>query len=386
VTDPATQAAAVAEDSAELLEQAAESLEESAGAGEEATEAAEALKEAADASDQAAEVLERRARRKLRRSNPTGKGYTRVRSGSGFSYRDWDGATVRDRALRERFESLAIPPAWTDVWIAPHENGHIQAIGVDAQGRKQYRYHPAWREKNDRKKYERALRLAESLPAARRQVTRHLRLPGLPRKRVLAAAFRMLDEGGLRVGSSKYAEENGSRGLTTLRCSDVTIDGDTLEFRFPAKSNKEWHSVLHDADLAAVLGELQRRGPDAVLLAYQDEDQDGEWRTLTPQDVNRYVKRRTGARFTAKDFRTLRGTVTAAASLAKHGPEPTKGKRKRAVAQAMRDAAEVLSNTPTIAKSSYVDPRLVDHYASGETIDPERLNAAEAEVRQLLVR
>jgi DNA topoisomerase I len=381
VTDPTTKdAAAVAEDSAEQLEEAAESLEES---GADAEDAAEALKEAADASDQAAELLKGRRRTPtgLRRSNPTGKGYRRVRSGSGFSYRDWEGATVRDRALRERFESLAIPPAWTDVWIAPHDNGHIQAVGVDGQGRRQYLYHPAWRKRNDKKKYERALRLAESLPAARRQVTRHLHLEGLPRKRVLAAAFRMLDDGGLRVGSSKYAEENGSRGLTTLLCSDVSIEGDRVELRFPAKSNKEWHSVLRDADLAAVLGELQQRGPDAVLLAYEE---DGQWRTLTPQDVNRYVKRRTGARFTAKDFRTLRGTVTAAASLAKHGPEPTKGKRKRAVAQAMRDAAEVLSNTPTIAKASYVDPRLVDHYASGETIDPGRLHAAETEVRSLL--
>jgi DNA topoisomerase-1 len=375
MTDPAQDAAAVAESAAEELEEAAESLEESG----DSDEAAEALKQAADASDQAAEVLERTAR--LRRSNPLGKGYRRVRSGSGFSYRDAEGSTVRDGRLRKRFEALAIPPAWTDVWIAPHENGHIQAVGVDAQGRKQYLYHPAWRKKNDKKKYERALRLAESLPAARRQVTRHLRLPGLPRKRVLAAAFRMLDAGGLRVGSSKYAAENGSRGLTTLLCSDVTIDGDRIELRFPAKSNKEWHSVMHDADLAAVLGELVQRGPDAVLLAYEQDD---GWHTLTPQDVNRYVKRRTGARFTAKDFRTLRGTVTAAASLAKHGPEPKKGKRKQAVAQAMRDAAEVLSNTPSIAKASYVDPRVVDHYASGDTIDPQRLHAAETEVRSLL--
>jgi DNA topoisomerase-1 len=155
-----------------------------------------------------------------------------------------------------------------------------------------------------------------------------------------------------------------------------------VELRFPAKSNKEWHSVIEDADLAAVLRELKRRGPDEVLLAYE---QDGEWHPLTPHDVNRYVRKRTGARFTAKDFRTLRGTVTAAASLAEHGPEPTKGKRKKAVAQAMRDAAEALSNTPTIAKTSYVDPRVVDRYASGETIDPKRPQAAETQVRQLLV-
>jgi DNA topoisomerase I len=330
--------------------------------------------------EQAATTKRRKAR--LRKSNPLGAGYRRVRSGSGFSYKGPDGQTVRDPELRARFEALGIPPAWRDVWIAPYENGHIQAVGYDAANRKQYIYHPTWRERNDKKKFERMLLLAEVLPKARRQVTRHLRDEGVTKRRVLAAAFRMLDAGGLRIGSSRYEEENGSYGLTTLHGEHAHVDGKRVRLTFPAKSHKIWDSTIKDKDLALLIRELQRRrGPDDRLLAYE---QDGVWHPITPQDVNRYVKKRTGGSFSAKDFRTLRGTVTAAASLAKHGPEPTKGKRKRAVADAMRDAAEVLSNTPSIAKSSYVDPRLVDRYASGDTIDPQRLHAAETEVRSLL--
>src|SRR3954449_2745644 len=293
----------------------------------------------------------KRRKSRLRKSNPLGRGYRRVRSGSGFSYREPDGNTVRDPELRARFEALGIPPAWHDVWIAPYENGHIQAVGYDAANRKQYIYHPTWRERNDKKKFERMLLLAEPLPKARRQVSRHLHDEGLTKRRVLAAAFRMLDAGGLRIGSSRYEEENGSYGLTTLHCKHAQVDGDQVRLTFPAKSHKIWDSTMTDADLAAVVRELQRRGPEERLLAYRE---DGAWHPITPHDVNRYVKKRTGGTFSAKDFRTLRGTVTAAGSLAEHGPEPVKSKQKKAIAQAMRDAAEVLSNTPTIAKTSYV--------------------------------
>lgn len=319
---------------------------------------------------------------RLRKSNPLGKGYRRVRSGSGFSYRDPDGNTVRDPELRGRFEALGIPPAWRDVWIAPYENGHIQAVGYDAANRKQYIYHPTWRERHDRKKFERMLQLADVLPAARRQVTRHLRDEGFTKRRILAAAFRMLDAGGLRIGSSRYEEENGSYGLTTLHGEHAHVDGKRVRLTFPAKSHKTWDSSIKDPDLALLIRELQAvRGPDERLLAYEA---DGRWHPITPQDVNRYVKRRTGDSFSAKDFRTLRGTVTAAWSLAKRGPQPVKSKQKRAVAQAMRDAAEVLSNTPTIAKASYVDPRIVDRYRAGETIDPERPRSREQELLKLL--
>lgn len=318
---------------------------------------------------------------RLRKSNPLGKGYRRVPSGTGFSYRDLDGTTLHDTEVRGRLDAMAIPPAWHDVWIAPYENGHIQAVGFDTANRKQYMYHPTWAENHSRRKFERMLQLAEVLPSARRRVTRHLHDEGLTRRRVLAAAFRMLDLGGLRIGSERYEDANGSRGLTTLLCSDVSIDGKRVHLTFPAKSHKDWDSTIVDADLAAVLTELQTRGAQERLLAYEEN---GGWHHLSPQDVNRYVKKRTGGSFSAKDFRTLRGSVTAAASLAKHGPEPIKSKQKRAIADAMRDAAEVLSNTPTIAKASYVDPRVVDRFRAGETIDPARLRSAEQEVLSML--
>ena len=261
------------------------------------------------------------------------------------------------------------------------ENGHIQAVGFDAASRKQYIYHPTWRERKDKRKYARMLLLAESLPGARGTVRRHLRDEGLTRRRVLAGAFRMLDLGGLRIGSSVYEEENGSFGLTTLHCEHATVEGDSVRLCFPAKSHKVWDSTMRDADLAALVRELQARGEGERLLAYE---QDGRWHTVSPSDVNAYVRKRLHGKFSAKDFRTLRGTVSAAVSLAKHGPEEKKGKQKRAIAQAMRDAAQDLSNTPTVAKASYVDPRVVDRYRAGETIDPARAHSAEAEIRSLL--
>ena len=318
---------------------------------------------------------------RLRKSNPLGRGYHRVRSGRGFSFKAPDGSTVTDKALRARFEALGIPPAWSDVWIAPYENGHIQAVGYDVASRKQYIYHPTWRERNDKRKFARMLLLAESLPGARGTVRKHLRDDGPTRRRVLAGAFRMLDLGGLRIGSTTYEEQNGSFGLTTLHCEHATVDGDSVRLSFPAKSHKVWDSTMRDADLAALLRELQARGDGERLLAYREGD---DWRTISPSDVNKYVKKRLRGKFTAKDFRTLRGTVSAAVSLAKHGPEEKKGKQKQAIAQAMRDAAADLSNTPTVAKASYVDPRIVDRYRAGETVDPARAASAEAEVRALL--
>ncbi|MFT7711079.1 DNA topoisomerase IB [Clavibacter tessellarius] len=320
---------------------------------------------------------------RLRRSDATGKGYTRKRSGKGWTYLDSDGERVTDKALRARMDHLGIPPAWTDVWIAPYENGHVQATGMDSAGRRQYIYHPTWREQKDRIKFDRSLQLAESLPAARRQVTMHLRQDGFTRERALAAGFRMLDTGSLRVGSERYTESNGSHGLSTLLCSHVTIHGDTVHLEFPAKSGQEWSSDIRDADLVKAIQGLKRRGPSARLLAYKDGR---TWHPLGAADINDYVRERTGGEFTAKDFRTLHGTVAAAVSLAKHGPEATKGKRQRALAQAYRDAAEVLSNTPTIAKNSYVDPRLVDEYVHGRTIDPQRTASGETELRVLLFR
>jgi DNA topoisomerase-1 len=320
---------------------------------------------------------------RLRRSNANGRGYRRVAAGKGFSYRDLDGSTLPPGPIRDRLESIGIPPAWTDVWIAPFDNGHIQATGLDAVGRRQYIYHPEWRERKDRVKFDRALQLAESLPTARRLVTRDLRSDGHTRERVLAAAFRMLDSGSLRVGSERYTNENGSHGLATLLCAHVHVRKDCLELKFPAKSGKDWESEIHDGDLAALVRTLKRRGPNARLLAFKDGR---SWHPVTSADINAYVKERTGSDFTAKDFRTLRGTVAAAVSLARSGPQKSVSARKSAISVAMLEAAAVLGNTPSIARKSYVDPRLLDHYAAGETIDPRRADSAEAELRALLYR
>jgi DNA topoisomerase-1 len=257
---------------------------------------------------------------RLRHSNATGRGYRRVAAGTGFSYRDLDGSTLPPGPVRDRLESIGIPPAWTDVWIAPFENGHIQATGLDAVGRRQYIYHPEWRERKDRVKFDRALQLAESLPAARRLVTMDLRSDGVTRQRVLAAAFRMLDSGSLRVGSERYTNENGSHGLATLLCAHVHVRKDRLKLSFPAKSGKTWESEIVDEDLAALVRVLKRRGGKARLLAYKDGR---TWHPLTSADINGYVKERTGSDFTAKDFRTLRGTAAAAVGLAQGGPQKT---------------------------------------------------------------
>jgi DNA topoisomerase I len=318
---------------------------------------------------------------RLRRSNPDGPGLRRVRAGQGFSYRDGGGVVVRDEATLTRIRSLAIPPAWTDVWITLQENGHIQATGQDAIGRRQYIYHPLWRERKDRAKFTRALALAETLPAARRAVTIDLRQSRDAKSRVLAAGFRMLDTGSLRVGSERYAEANGSVGLTTLLCSHVTVSGDTVSLRFPGKSRRAWRSEIVDADLTAVIRSLARRGPGARLLSFKDGS---HWRAVSANELNGYVRDRTGGLFTAKDFRTLHGTIAAARSLARHGPERTARRRRMALAQAMREVADVLGNTPAVARRSYVDPRVVRAYSRGRTIDPHRLDAAESELRALL--
>ena len=316
---------------------------------------------------------------RLRRSEPGGPGIQRVRSGRGFTFRGVDGKAV-DAATRARIDALVIPPAWTEVWICPFPNGHIQATGRDAAGRTQYLYHEAWRRQKDRVKFDRMLELAASLPSARKRVTRDLRGDD-PKLRTLAAAFRMLDAGSLRVGSDRYAELHGSHGLSTLLCSHVVVSGDTVRLEFPGKSGQEWMSELDDADLAAALRPLKRRGPTARLLAFKD---DAGWHPVTAEDINDYVRARTGGEFTAKDFRTLTGTVTAASSLARSGPQATKTARARAVRTAVKDTADLLGNTLAVARSSYIDPRVLDAFDDGRTIDRQRLDAAESQLRSLL--
>jgi DNA topoisomerase-1 len=322
---------------------------------------------------------------RIRRSDLAGRGYRRLRSGRGFSYQDPQGSTVTDPQVRRRLEELVIPPAWTDVWISPYENGHVLATGIDAAGRRQYIYHPSWRERMDRIKYDRALALAESLPAARRRVTMDLRRPDPDKQRALSAAFRMLDQGSLRVGSERYATEHGSRGLSTLLCAHAHVSGDDIELDFPGKSGQEWSSTIHDHDLAHVIIGMKWRGSNARLLSFRPEA-GAEWQPLTAEDINGYVKEQAGDEFTAKDFRTLHGTVAAAVDLSRTGPQASITKRKKAVAHAVHTASDVLGNTPTVARQSYIDPRLIDAYENGETIDPKRLNAAESEVRALIYR
>lgn len=289
-----------------------------------------------------------------------------------------------DEATRERAVALVIPPAWRDVWIAPYPNGHVQATGVDEAGRRQYLYHPAWRKQKDRLKFERMLDLAAVLPAARRAVTRDLRRDDLSRERVLAAAFRMLDTGMLRVGSERYADAHGSYGLSTLLGAHArVVDGERVLLSFPGKSGQPWESEIDDPDLAEIVARLKRRGGRARLLAWRDDSD--RWHPLDAADINADVRERTGGEFTAKDFRTLHGTVTAAVSLARSGPGETPTARKRAIVQAVRLAADALGNTPAVAKGSYVDPRLLDRYEEGDTIDPARLRSAESQLRQLLL-
>lgn len=312
---------------------------------------------------------------RLRRSDTNGPGFGRVRSGRGFRY-----TGDPTDADRERIDALVIPPAWTDVWISPHANGHIQATGVDGAGRTQYMYHEAWRRQKDKTKFDRALSLAASLPSARRKVTRDLRGDD-PKGRTLAVAFRMLDVGALRVGSERYTDDNGSHGLSTLLCSHVSVKDDVVTLGFPGKSGKTWSSQIADADLARELSAMRKRGPTARLLAYEA---DGDWHPVSAAEINDYVRDCTGGSFTAKDFRTLRGTAAAALSLARHGSAPTRTARKRALAEAMREASVVLGNTPTIARKSYVDPRVITKFSAGQTVDPAKPASVESELQRLL--
>ncbi|WEK13306.1 MAG: DNA topoisomerase IB [Candidatus Microbacterium phytovorans] len=292
-------------------------------------------------------------------------GYRRLRSGSGFRYVDADGAAL-PAAERERVTALVIPPAWQEVWICASPHGHIQATGIDDAGRLQYMYHPQWTAGRDKGKFARALQLAESLPRARARVTTSLRRDDLDRERVLAAAFRLLDQAAPRVGSERYLERHGSRGLTTLKRRDAAIDGTVTSLRFPGKSGKRQNLQIDDEDLALVVAIMAAGRPASPLLAYQRSRRRV---ALTPKEVNAYVRAMTGGAFTAKDFRTLRGTIHAADALARIGLVDTKTERKRAEVLAVRATAEMLGNTPAVARSSYIDPRVFAAYGKGRVLD-----------------
>jgi DNA topoisomerase-1 len=320
---------------------------------------------------------------RLRRSNCEHPGYTRLRWGKGFSYRGLKGEVLKDPAELRRIRSLAIPPAWQDVWISPYANGHIQATGQDGAGRRQYIYHPHWREMKDREKFDRALEFAQALPSARRIITKYLRSDGNGPERALAAALRIVDSGALRVGGSRYAEMNGSYGTTTLRVEHVTVEDSRLLLDFPGKSGQEWHVELEDEDLVAALVPMLRRPEPDTALAYVGVD--GQWHSIDASQLNGFLREVTAGDFSAKDFRTWQATVSAAMGFARAArTASTKRAQQQAVAQTIREVAERLGNTPAVARKSYVDPRLVDRFLDGEVIPVAGYSASETAVREML--
>jgi DNA topoisomerase IB len=296
-----------------------------------------------------------------------GPGYRRRRAGRGFSYTDTDGALIKDERL-DRLRGLAIPPAWKDVWICPWPNGHIQATGVDAAGRRQYRYHDEWRARRDTEKHQRVLEIAHQLPDVRDAVVAALRTRGLNRERVLATAVRLLDLGTFRVGSEQYEEENGTYGLATLKRDHVSVRGERTFFSYTAKGGIEREVEITDRPTATVVRQLLERPADAGedLLAYQLDD--GTWRDVTSAEINAYLKEISGAEISAKDFRTWNATVLMAAALAETPTPKTKTARTKAVRAAYVRVSEQLGNTPAVCKASYVDPRVVDRFENGETV------------------
>lgn len=292
-------------------------------------------------------------------------GMTRKRSGRGFSYRDADGDPVRDRGTLERVRRLAIPPAWTDVWISRTPAGHLQATGRDARGRKQHRYHPAWRELRDANKYARLLDFARALPPLRRRVARDLRRRDLSRERVLAAVVSLLEATRIRVGNEEYARANASYGLTTLRDRHVRVRGQSIEFTFRGKSGREHCVSLRDPRLARLVARCEEL-PGQVLFQYVDSD--GSLRPVDSADVNEYIRQVTGGEFSAKDFRTWSGTVLALRSLLEVCEFASEAEARRNIVRAVDCVAEELGNTRAVCRRSYVHPGVVEAYLDGTTL------------------
>jgi len=289
----------------------------------------------------------------LRYSNDREPGWARVPGARGFAYTDDSGRRICDPEALERIRALAIPPAWTDVWICTDERGHLQATGRDARGRKQYRYHVRWRERRDADKFDRLADFARALPAIRRRTAADLALAGLPRRKVLAAIVRLLERTCIRVGNERYAEENDSFGLTTMRNRHVTVTGDRIEFQFRGKSGKFHRIGVEDPRLARVVRRC-RELPGQELFEYVDDS--GAPQSIGSSDVNAYLQEIAGREFTSKDFRTWAGSVFVAAVLAA-GEPPV---RLTDIAAAVREAARVLGNTPAVCRKSYVHPRVLD--------------------------
>ena len=322
---------------------------------------------------------------RLRKSRINDPGISRRGRGKGFSFYAPGGELITEPEVRRRILGLAIPPAWTQVWIAPQHNAHIQATGIDAAGRKQYIYHPHWHRQKGREKFDRALELADHLNAARTTVARLMRGSSTDRETVLATAFELLGQGFLRVGSATYAKENGSYGLCTLECHHAKIlrQGDQTQVRleFTGKSGVPWSRTFTDQNLVRVLSELAQREDRAPLLAV---DNGHGLRGLTPADVNEFIGRVTGGPFTAKDLRTVHGTLIVARSLAHAAADSktfaTQKAQEAAVRAAIAEAADALGNTVSVARKSYVDPRIIDRFHDREVI---RLGSQRQEIADL---
>ena len=289
-------------------------------------------------------------------------GIRRRKSGKGFTYAKPDGAKVADKATLERIRSLAIPPAYTDVWICLKANGHIQATGRDAKGRKQYRYHTAFREVRESTKYEHMLEFAQGLPEIRKTIDEHMSLRGLPREKVLATVVHLLENTLIRVGNSDYVKQNKSYGLTTLRDPHVKVEGGELRFQFKGKSGKTWRLQVRDRRIARIVKACQDL-PGQDLFQYVDEE--GERQSIDSTDVNTYLKEITGREITAKDFRTWAGTVLAALALSEFEEFDNQAKAKKNIREAIERVASRLGNTPSICRKCYVHPEVFACYLDG---------------------
>ena len=298
----------------------------------------------------------------LRYVSDTQPGIRRQRAGRGFCYRGLDGRLIRDPAVLRRMKAMAIPPAWTDVWICPRPDGHLQATGRDARGRKQYRYHPRWRAVRDATKYDRMIAFGDVLPQLRVRLEQDMALPGLPRAKVLATVVRLLETTLIRIGNLEYARTNSSFGLTTLRDRHVKIAGATLQFHFRGKSGIDHTVRLHDRRLATIVKRCQDL-PGYELFQYIDAA--GERQTVDSADVNAYLRQLTGQDFTAKDVRTWAGTVLAACALRECGPWTSQREAKKRIVQAIEVVAKRLGNTRAVCRACYVHPTVLDAYLDG---------------------
>ncbi len=312
---------------------------------------------------------------RLRTVSPNDAGWTRRRAGNGCVYLDGSGQRL-PREDVERIKSLVVPPAWREVWICPRPNGHLQVVGTDAAGRRQYMYHPEWRRQRDEAKFDRILTMARALPRARLRILADLEADGLGKQRVLALAVRLIDVGYFRIGNDVYADEHGSYGLTTLERRHVRRQRDALLFSFVGKSGIEHEILVDDADILEIVQQLRRRqGGGDRLLAFRDGRR---WSPVQAPDVNAYLQEIFDGEVTAKDFRTWHATVIAATSLADKTTATTSSTvRKRAIRQAVVEVSEYLGNTPTIARNSYIDPRVIDLYQDGTTVAHALLRAPE---------